>query len=171
MVHWLFQKSETEAGWAADSLRGSQSVSAGCWICAPTYGQRSGWCSVLYQFEINRCLCCAVTLSRASAWFQPKPWIKSISQVPQSVSDIQNTQLGVYPLVRGSQSSQNKQRSKEWDQWWPGAQDTPCWLHTVGHTVGDNTRHKLDSVMPWLPQTAHLMMPLWIVNKRVPNLC
>lgn len=55
--------------------------------CVPLHGSEAG----LRIFEINRCLCCALTLSRT---FQHQSRIKSISLVPQCASDIQNTQFG-----------------------------------------------------------------------------
>lgn len=81
----------------------------------PVNAQRPviAWC---YHFEINRCLCCAGTLRRASAGSSISPESNPFHRSFKVLLTFKIHSSGVYPLVRGSQSSQNKHRSKEWDQ-------------------------------------------------------
>lgn len=98
-------------------------------------------------FEINRCLCCAATLSRASSI---SPESNPFHRSHKVLLTFKIHSSGFIHWSEVARAPKTNKRSKEWDQWWPDAQDTSRWPHAVAYTAGDNTRREVDLLLATL---------------------
>lgn len=122
------------------SCRFSRESLSGAIGLVPTHGQRpvSARCS---DSEINRCLCNAVTLSRTSAGSSRSPESNPFHRSHKVLLTFKIHSSGFIhwsEVVRAPKTNRGL-RSGISDGQVPR---THHWSHTVGHNVGDNTRHE-----------------------------